>query len=115
MNTICCTRPYLLALLCVATAAQSAAPSADDAAARFSITAAPAWVTPAVETPAQTDPRAAMHYRLLDYQTRVGERDTVEYEHVISVVDQQGGLSAASQINLVFDPSFQTLSLPGCS
>ncbi|WP_428310292.1 DUF3857 domain-containing protein [Hydrocarboniphaga sp.] len=114
-HRICqCLALTLLSVSIGSKAASSAKSLPADAApdtTRYSITPAPAWVTPADETPAKTDPRAAMHYRLIDYQTRVGEHDTTEYEHVISVVDQQGGLSSASQINIEFDPSFQTLSV----
>jgi len=72
---------------------------------------APRWVVPAAEAGTTFTPTAAMHYRVIDNQLLVDEKSVDEYNHVVRVVDNATGLSAASQIELEFDPSYQTLAL----
>ncbi len=52
-----------------------------------------------------------MHYRFIDEQVRVEGRSMAEYTRVVRVVNQTAGLPVASQIELEFDPSYQTLTL----
>ncbi|MBN8486680.1 MAG: DUF3857 domain-containing protein, partial [Burkholderiales bacterium] len=71
----------------------------------------PAWVVPAVERAGASVAPAAMHYRVLDEQLRIDERSQEESVHVVRVVNEPAGLTAASQIELEFDPGYQTLAL----
>lgn len=92
-------------------AAVAARNAADKSPFTFQIEPAPAWVVPARE---QGQPRvdsAPMHYRLIDDQIRVDGKSMSAYSHVVRVVDESAGLSTASQIQLEFDPSYQTLSV----
>jgi lipoprotein NlpI/transglutaminase-like putative cysteine protease len=52
-----------------------------------------------------------MHYRVIDDQVRVDAGTTAEYSRVIRVVNQAAGLPVASQIELEFDPSYQTMAV----
>ena len=52
-----------------------------------------------------------MHYRVIDEQTRVSGKSEIDYLHVVRVVDQPDGLSAAAHIEIDFDPSYQKLTL----
>jgi lipoprotein NlpI/transglutaminase-like putative cysteine protease len=77
----------------------------------YSVGPAPSWVVPA-EVPATSTVEAApMHYRFIDEQVRVDGRSMAEYTRVVRVVNQTAGLPVASQIELEFDPSYQTLAL----
>lgn len=75
----------------------------------YGIEPAPAWVVPAQERAGVTVDAAPMHYRVIDEQLRVDGATQTEYAHVVRVVDSSAGLSTASQIELEFDPSYQTL------
>ena len=77
----------------------------------YAVEPAPAWIVPAPETPNLPVAGAAMHYRVIDEQVRVDEQSIAEYSHVVRVVDEPAGLQAASQIELDFDPSYQTMTL----
>ncbi|MBQ0929475.1 DUF3857 domain-containing protein [Ideonella sp. 4Y16] len=90
-----------------------AAKTIKDARSGFSyrIEPVPAWVVPAVERSGVTVAPAAMHYRVLDEQLRIDERSQEESVHVVRVVNEAAGLQAASQIELEFDPGYQTLAL----
>lgn len=85
--------------------------SAADAARGYAIGPAPAWVVPAKERPSTPVDRAPMHYRLIDEQVRAEDRSKTEYVHVLREVNDAAGLSRASQIQIEFDPSYQTLVL----
>jgi lipoprotein NlpI len=77
----------------------------------YSVGPAPAWVVPAdVPTTVTVEP-SPMHYRVIDEQVRVEGRSMSEYTRVVRVVNQTAGLPVASQIELEFDPSYQTLTL----
>ena len=83
---------------------------ATSASFSYSIEPAPAWVVPARErqdAPAMTAP---LHYRVIDEQTRLDDKTAVAYSHVVRVVGDTSGLGQASQIELEFDPSFQSLA-----
>lgn len=77
----------------------------------YSIERAPSWVVAAKERPGQPVAAAPMHYRLIDEQWLVEPRSQWEYNHVVRVVNDAGGLAVASQIELDFDPTIQTLAL----
>lgn len=77
----------------------------------FQIAAAPAWVLPAeapTGAPAEASP---MHYRIIDEQVRVDDASMSEYTRVLQVVDTAAGLAVAAQLEVEFDPSYQTLVL----
>jgi lipoprotein NlpI/transglutaminase-like putative cysteine protease len=77
----------------------------------YTVEPAPTWVVPASEAPNVAVDRAAMHYRVIDEQVRVEDRSAAVYSHVVRVVDEAAGLPVASQIELEFDPSYQTMAL----
>lgn len=88
--------------------------AATSAPAGYRIEPVPGWVVPAEEVDAGAASRpagAALHFRLVDQQTRVGLGTEEHYAHIIRVVDETAGLSVASQIAIEFDPSSQTVAL----
>ncbi len=86
-------------------------PTATKPGFSFQIGPAPAWVVP-VEAPtgAPAEP-SPMHYRVIDEQLRVEGTSMSEYTRVIRVIGDAAGLAVASQIEVEFDPSYQTLVL----
>lgn len=104
----------LLLLLLPAFASQAAettpaAASGTEAPPGYTVEPAPAWVLPAVR--GGTTPDAPMYYRLVDDQLRVGKAQLERYVHVLRVVHDAAGLSAAAQIQIQFEPDFQHLVL----
>jgi len=92
---------------------QTARPAAKATAADagYSIEPIPAWVVPAVErASAPVDP-SPMHYRVVDDQIRVDAKSVWNYSRVVRVPNDAAGLAVASQIEIEFDPSYQTLAL----
>jgi lipoprotein NlpI len=77
----------------------------------FSIEPAPSWVVPAAESPNAVIARTPLHYRVIDDQTRLQGGNRWAYSHVVRVVDEAASLGIASQIQIEFDPSFETLAL----
>ena len=105
-----------LAILSGTLPAQAAKPASQgqSAGARapftFSIEPIPGWVAHAAEKPDAPLDRAPLHLRLVDDQTRVDDKGTVRYSHVIRVVNNTAGLSQAAQIEIIFEPSYQSLA-----
>jgi lipoprotein NlpI/transglutaminase-like putative cysteine protease len=81
----------------------------DGTATTIGIEPVPSWVVPAQEARSAQVDRAPMHYRLIDDQTLVDAVGATRYSHVVRVVDQPAGLEQAAQIEIVFDPTYQTL------
>jgi hypothetical protein len=52
-----------------------------------------------------------MHYELIDEQVRLGGKLEQDYAHVVRVVNDSSGLSVAAHIEVVFDPTFQKVTL----
>ena len=77
----------------------------------FNIEPIPAWVVPAVERPSAPVDPSPMHYRVIDDQIRVDAKSVWNYSRVVRVPNDAAGLTVASQIELDFDPTYQTLSL----
>jgi len=75
----------------------------------FLIEPVPSWIVPAVETTNTPIERAPMHYRIIDDQVRLLGATRWFHTHLVRVLDEAGGLGTASQIEIQFDPSFQTL------
>ena len=75
----------------------------------FGIEPAPSWVVPAKENRNAKVDRAPLHYRVVDDQTLVDDKGTVRYGRVVRVVNDTSGLGQAAQIEVVFNPSYQTL------
>jgi lipoprotein NlpI/transglutaminase-like putative cysteine protease len=116
--------PWLPVCLCACAlasavqAAPKAAPAAPGASRQISkagfsflIEPVPSWVVPAAETPNVEVERAPMHYRIIDDQTRLTGAVRWSHTHFVRVLDEVGGLGTASQIEIQFDPKFQTLVL----
>ncbi len=72
---------------------------------------APNWVASLEERPTATVDSAPLQYRLIDEQIRVGDKSADYYSRVVRRVNDAGGLAAASQIQIEFDPAYQTLAL----
>ncbi|MDN3921170.1 DUF3857 domain-containing protein [Roseateles violae] len=108
----------LLLALPTAASAATAKPAAKAAArpaasaAGFEIAAAPAWVVPASLDGLPTLPASPVHLLLMDDQTRLGPGGSVHrYQRALRQVNSSAGLEAASQIEIIFDPSYQKLQL----
>lgn len=99
----------LVALLSceLATAAGAAAPADGSRGLTFLVEPAPGWIAPVKEAEGMRLEPSPMHYRVLDDQLRVGDKEAVEYHHFVRVVDTTAGLQQAAQIELEFDPSYQ--------
>lgn len=77
----------------------------------FQITPVPAWVVPA-EVPAGAPAEASpMFTRVIDEQVRVEAATAHFHTRVLRVVREAAGLPSATQIEIEFDPSYQTLAL----
>lgn len=85
--------------------------SAASAHPGYQVEPVPNWVVPARERGGVKLEAAPMHYRVIDDQVRVEGKSKAAYTHVVRVVDETAGLSTAAQIELEFDPSYQTLAL----
>ena len=87
------------------------APAAPKPGQRYAVAPLPGWVVLA-ELPGGAPAEAApMHYRVIDDQIRVDATGTTAFSRIVRVVNQAAGLAQASQIELDFDPSYQTLTL----
>jgi len=75
----------------------------------FLIEPSPDWFVPAAESPNTPVDRAPMHYRVIDEQTRLLGATRWTHHHIVRVLDEVGGLGTASQIEIQFDPTYQTL------
>ena len=77
--------------------------------------AAPSWVVshlPALNAKPPLDQiSSGVHYLLHDMQVRIEGDDRVSYRHLAIKAINQKGLESAAQIDVRFDPSYQTLSL----
>jgi lipoprotein NlpI/transglutaminase-like putative cysteine protease len=94
-----------------AAAPKAAAAAPDKPGFNYSFERAPAWVVPAAERPGVPVDPAPMHYRVIDEQWLVEPRSHWQYSHVVRVANDAGGLATASQIEMEFDPSHQTLAV----
>ena len=101
-------------LLFIAQGAFSAGKAPVDArkadAISFSIEPVPAWVVPARENGEHVPERAPLSYRVIDDQILVDAKGATRYSHVVRVINETGGLGTGAQVELEFDPSFQTLA-----
>ncbi len=82
--------------------------SADAAPGGYRIEPPPSWVIPSDETSTAPVEKAPMHYRVIDDQARVDGKTREIYTHFMRVVDDPSGLAVASQLEVDFDPSYQT-------
>ncbi len=108
-------------LVLVASAAADQAPSAQASAKKpgadkvnsggfsFLVEPPPSWITSLTEGTAPVPAGSGMHYGLTDHQVKIEHDRSIDYWHVIRVVDEAGGLGTAAQIQAWFDPSYQTL------
>lgn len=90
-----------------------AAPAATEPGANlgYTVEAEPGWVVPAREPPTARVDAAPMHYRVIDSQIRVEGKSAWNYSHVVRVPNDAAGLATASQIELEFDPTYQSFVL----
>ncbi|MEJ1958274.1 MAG: DUF3857 domain-containing protein [Nitrosomonadales bacterium] len=75
----------------------------------FAIEPTPLWTLPAPADEAVQIQHAPMHNELLDEQDKVDAQGVASYHRIVCVVDEVDGLSPAAEINIVFDPTYQTL------
>jgi lipoprotein NlpI/transglutaminase-like putative cysteine protease len=81
----------------------------DKSGFNYSFGPIPAWVAP---PPADAPPlveASPMHYRYIDEQVRVQGASMAEFTRVVRVVNDSAGLGIASQIEIEFDPTYQSL------
>ena len=98
--------------------AQTAAPAKRPAAAKpppegYAVEPTPSWALPLAvdQALAAQLPRAPLHVLLDDMQTRLDRNEQSQYVHVVRQVNESGGLETGSQIQIDFDPSYQSLAL----
>lgn len=91
--------------------AQPVAKPAEAPRFSYAVSPVPAWVVPAQEPATAAVERAPMHYRVIDEQVLVEPASNWRYTHVVRVANDAAGLAQASQIEIDFDPSIQTLTL----
>lgn len=77
--------------------------------AGFQVEPAPKWILPAPTESGGQIPRASMHYALIDEQDQFDSRGVASYRHIIRVVNDTEGLSPAAEIQIKFDPAYETL------
>lgn len=77
--------------------------------ASFQIDRAPQWVLPAPSDEGGQIPPASMHNELLDRQVQIEGKSATSYIHVTRIVDQTDGLGMASEIQVEFTPSYESL------
>lgn len=84
-------------------------------AAEYQVGPAPAWVVPS--QPGASGATLASKgsdgtaYRLVDTQILVGERQRVRYRRVVATALNASGVDAIANVEIPFDPSYQTLTL----
>lgn len=108
-----------LTLLACSLAAQPLALSAPAKASQevrtsgftFAVGATPGWVVPVAEDSTVALPKSPMHYVMIDDQTRVEGDSSTAYTHIIRQIDDSAGLGPGAQIEMGFDPAYQTLTL----
>jgi lipoprotein NlpI/transglutaminase-like putative cysteine protease len=94
-------------------AATPKAKPAGTTAEGFGIEAAPSWVQPIAPDPALNAAvsKAPLQFLLIDVQSRASVGDEAHFRHVVRQVNDAAGLQAGAQIQVEFDPSYQTLLL----
>lgn len=104
-------RGLVAAVLSVAVGAALAAPDGDPVAAlKLQVAPTPKWVAPVAPASKEEVPAAALHYAVRDFQTKVDANEVERYAHVVRVLNQVAGLENGAQIEVEFDPSYQTLA-----
>jgi len=103
----------LYAALCMGTAAHAAPAPAPTP--EFKIEKPPAWVAPvepdmAAELP-QAKQSGGVSYLLVDRQVMVKGETKQSYSHIAFKIQNEGGLENSSNVEIRFDPSYQTLLL----
>jgi len=89
----------------------AAADKASDKAPGFAIAPAPAWVQTVATDALPAIPDAPLQVLLMDDQTRLDPAASQRYSHNIRKINASSGLEQGSQIEIVFDPVYQKLSL----
>ena len=79
------------------------------AAAPWTIEPAPSWVTPSEGDERPSASTGGLRYLLFDLQTRVGT-DLEGYAHFTEELTNETGLTAASQLKITFDPTFERVA-----
>jgi lipoprotein NlpI/transglutaminase-like putative cysteine protease len=69
----------------------------------------PQWVTAVDRIKKTADTGSSMHYDLVDKQVKVEKDNVTDFTHIIRVIDSSAGLDNGTQIDVSFDPSYQTL------
>ena len=96
----------LMALIAFSGSAQAKATKND-----YLLAAEPAWVAAVRLDSSIPVAHSSMHYDLRDLQVKINGASADRYSHVIRVVDDVAGLGPAAQIEMVFDPNYQNLTI----
>ncbi len=90
-----------------------AATPAKAATPAFTVEAIPRWVQPVAVDPALSAglPKSALHVLVADRQVRIDGTSVSRFDHAVRQVNDSAGLESAAQLQIEFDPSYQTLAL----
>jgi len=82
------------------------------AAASFSVAPPPSWIAPVdpVDDDGSGEASNGRQYLLYDTEVRLGDGRQETYRRFVERITNESGLQAGSQIDVDFDPSFQTLT-----
>ncbi|MDO9052415.1 MAG: DUF3857 domain-containing protein [Gallionella sp.] len=101
---------FVLSLSCQIDAAAAQRPSAAQPGnAGFLMEPVPGWVLPAPPEAGGEIAKSAMHSELLDEQARVEAHGVTTFNHIVRAVNETDGLSAASEIQVEFNPAYEAL------
>ncbi|MFO0726586.1 MAG: DUF3857 domain-containing protein [Myxococcota bacterium] len=102
-------------LLGLITIALAAGPAGAEVDPRFKVGPPPTWVRvippDLTAVPPAGEISSGVHVLLSDTQVRAAETSAVRYRHLVRRVLSADGVAAVSEIQISFDPSYQTLSL----
>ncbi len=89
-------------------------PSASAAATSFDVAPEPTWITsvaPAPAAPPEDGTTRGRYLSLYERQVRVGSGRQEAFTRHVQRITNESGLQLASQVDIGFDPSFQTLTI----
>lgn len=107
-------RLLLLFLACMPAAASAATPAHG---AEYKIGAAPDWVAqmeaPAFKPPPKGEAEGEVAYLLIDKQVKIDDSTKATYTHHVAKAVDTRGLEDIANINIEFDPAYQSVTLHG--
>ena len=94
-------------------ASRSAAAKPAEKPVGYNVAPAPSWVQAVSLEGLPAIPDAPLQLLLMDDQTRLDPAGSQRFSHIIRKINTSAGLEQGSQIEIVFDPSYQKLTLHG--